>query len=119
MLRARRPCTCSPAAERCAEFDAAKATAARPASIQEDGLLVLPPRLRPTLLRPLPRVTQTRACDTEPAGSSYATGFVVDKVRGLALELVVQISQPRAGAKQRGMSLGTARRGGLRTQPPQ
>lgn len=27
------------------------------------------------------RVTQTRACDTEPAGSSYATGFVIDKVR--------------------------------------
>ncbi|KIY92196.1 Protease Do-like 7, partial [Monoraphidium neglectum] len=31
------------------------------------------------------KVTQTRACDTEPAGSSYATGFVVDKARGIIL----------------------------------
>ncbi|KAL4420764.1 hypothetical protein ABPG75_010420 [Micractinium tetrahymenae] len=31
------------------------------------------------------KVTQTRSFDTEPAGSSYATGFVVDKARGLIL----------------------------------
>ena len=31
------------------------------------------------------KVTQTRAFDTEAAGSSYATGFVVDKARGLIL----------------------------------
>ena len=31
------------------------------------------------------KVTQTRAFDTESAGSSYATGFVVDKARGLIL----------------------------------
>lgn len=31
------------------------------------------------------KVTQARACDTEPAGSSFATGFVVDKKRGLIL----------------------------------
>jgi S1-C subfamily serine protease len=31
------------------------------------------------------KVTQTRAFDTEAAGSSYATGFVVDKERGLIL----------------------------------
>ena len=34
--------------------------------------------------RPLPQ-TQTRAFDTEAAGSSYATGFVVDKKRGIIL----------------------------------
>ena len=33
----------------------------------------------------LSRVTQTRSFDTEAASSSYATGFVVDKVRGLIL----------------------------------
>ncbi len=31
------------------------------------------------------QVTQTRSFDTEAASSSYATGFVVDKVRGLIL----------------------------------
>jgi pro-apoptotic serine protease NMA111 len=31
------------------------------------------------------RVTQTRAADTEAAGSAYATGFIVDKQRGLIL----------------------------------
>jgi len=31
------------------------------------------------------RTTQTRAFDTEAAGSSSATGFVVDKKRGLIL----------------------------------
>ncbi|KAL0022065.1 hypothetical protein WJX79_000023 [Trebouxia sp. C0005] len=31
------------------------------------------------------KVTQTRSFDTEAASSSYATGFVVDKVRGLIL----------------------------------
>lgn len=31
------------------------------------------------------KVTQTRAFDTEPAGSSYATGFIVDKARGIIL----------------------------------
>nr|XP_043632502.1 protease Do-like 7 [Erigeron canadensis] len=31
------------------------------------------------------RTTATRAFDTEPAGSSYATGFVVDKTRGIIL----------------------------------
>lgn len=35
-------------------------------------------------LRPC-RVNQTRAFDTESAGSSYATGFVVDKARGILL----------------------------------
>uniref|UniRef100_A0A383V519 Pro-apoptotic serine protease NMA111 n=1 Tax=Tetradesmus obliquus TaxID=3088 RepID=A0A383V519_TETOB len=29
------------------------------------------------------KVTQTRAFDTEPASSSYATGFIVDKSRGI------------------------------------
>ena len=29
--------------------------------------------------------TQTRAFDTEGAGSSYATGFIVDKKRGIIL----------------------------------
>jgi S1-C subfamily serine protease len=41
-----------------------------------------PPTPHPT---PKQRVTQTRAFDTEPAGSSYATGFVVDARRGLLL----------------------------------
>ncbi|KAG2499918.1 hypothetical protein HYH03_002205 [Edaphochlamys debaryana] len=31
------------------------------------------------------KVTQTRAFDTEPSGSAYATGFIVDKERGLIL----------------------------------
>ncbi|PNW85316.1 hypothetical protein CHLRE_03g180650v5 [Chlamydomonas reinhardtii] len=31
------------------------------------------------------KVTQTRAFDTEAAGSAYATGFIVDKQRGLIL----------------------------------
>ncbi|XP_074572325.1 protease Do-like 7 [Curcuma longa] len=31
------------------------------------------------------RTTATRAFDTETAGASYATGFVVDKVRGIIL----------------------------------
>lgn len=31
------------------------------------------------------RVTQNRAFDTEAASSSYATGFVVDKKRGIIL----------------------------------
>ena len=31
------------------------------------------------------RVTQTRAFDTESAGSSYASGFIVDAKRGLIL----------------------------------
>lgn len=31
------------------------------------------------------RVTLTRAVDTEPASSSYATGFIVDKTRGIIL----------------------------------
>jgi S1-C subfamily serine protease len=31
------------------------------------------------------RVTQTRSFDTENAGSSYATGFVVDAKRGIIL----------------------------------
>jgi S1-C subfamily serine protease len=31
------------------------------------------------------RVTQTRSFDTENAGSSYATGFVVDSKRGIIL----------------------------------
>lgn len=31
------------------------------------------------------RVTQTRAFDTEPASSSYASGFIVDKARGIIL----------------------------------
>lgn len=31
------------------------------------------------------RITQTRAFDTEAAGSASATGFVVDKHRGLIL----------------------------------
>ncbi|GFR40979.1 hypothetical protein Agub_g1644, partial [Astrephomene gubernaculifera] len=31
------------------------------------------------------KVTQTRAVDTEAAGSAYATGFIVDKQRGLIL----------------------------------
>ncbi|GAB4820286.1 hypothetical protein N2152v2_007332 [Parachlorella kessleri] len=31
------------------------------------------------------KVTQTRAFDTEGAGSSYATGFIVDKKRGIIL----------------------------------
>jgi hypothetical protein len=30
-------------------------------------------------------VTQTRAFDTEPASSSYASGFIVDKARGILL----------------------------------
>lgn len=31
------------------------------------------------------RVTQTRAFDTEPASSSYASGFIVDRARGIIL----------------------------------
>lgn len=31
------------------------------------------------------RTTAVRAFDTEPAGASYATGFVVDKARGIVL----------------------------------
>lgn len=31
------------------------------------------------------RTTACRAFDTEPAGASYATGFVVDKRRGIIL----------------------------------
>lgn len=31
------------------------------------------------------RVTQTRSFDTEVASSSYATGFVIDKARGIIL----------------------------------
>ncbi|GBF93978.1 protease Do-like [Raphidocelis subcapitata] len=47
-------------------------------------------RWREALARVVPcvvvlKVTQTRACDTEAAGSSYATGFVVDKARGIIL----------------------------------
>lgn len=35
---------------------------------------------------PLLQVTGVRAFDTESAGSSYATGFVVDKARGASDE---------------------------------
>ena len=38
-----------------------------------------------TLASVICRVTQTRSFDTELASSSYATGFVVDKQRGLIL----------------------------------
>ena len=38
----------------------------------------------PSKLLP-PMQTQTRGFDTESAGSSYATGFVVDKKRGIIL----------------------------------
>lgn len=50
------------------------------------------------------QVTQTRAFDTEAAGSSYATGFVVDKARGLILTnrhvVTPGAAQRRAGVHQ-------------------
>jgi hypothetical protein len=46
------------------------------------------------------KVTQTRSFDTESAGSAYATGFVVDRARGLILTNRHVITPGGLGATQ-------------------
>ena len=53
------------------------------ASAGKHGGLASAPLLLP--LHATCRVTQTRAFDTEPASSSYASGFIVDRARGIIL----------------------------------
>jgi S1-C subfamily serine protease len=56
---------------------------------------------------PCARVTQNRSADTEAAGSSYASGFIVDAQRGLILTNR-HVVTPGASLKRKALGLPSA-----------
>jgi len=58
------------------------------------------------------KVTQTRSFDTEAAGSSYATGFIVDKTRGIILTNRHVVTPGGALERGRRVALGAGRQAG-------